>query len=121
MNSESVICNIKLFDSISAICNEIKQNLVEHLDKTTNQQYKSDIEKDLVTLENLKLIMIAVKEDIESDRVGACTEMVLRIAANEFKNKLNMIPEKKALIKEVVQHLTEIHRDILHYTVKRAQ
>ena len=121
MNSENMTsCYMKL-DSISAACNEIKQALVEHLEKTSNQQYISDIEKDVVTLENLKLIMIAVKEDIESQKVGSCTELVLRIAANEFKNKLNMIPEKRTLVKDIVQKLNEIHREILNYTIASAQ
>jgi hypothetical protein len=121
MNAKNVISNYDLLDSISATCNEIKQVLIEHLDKTSNEQYKSDIEKDLVTLENLKLIMVAVKEDIESDKVGSCTELVLRIAANDFKNKLNIIPEKKALIKEMVQHLNSVHRNVLHFTMGRTQ
>jgi hypothetical protein len=121
MNSKNLVSDYKQLDSINATCNEIKQVLIEHLDKTTNEQYKSDIEKDLVTLENLKLIMVAVKEDIELDKVGACTELVLRIAANDFKNKLNIIPEKKTLIKMMVQHLNELHRNILHFTIRRAQ
>lgn len=108
----------KLLDKISLACSEIKQSLNEHLEKTSNQQYKSDIEKDMVTLENLKLITVAVKDDIESDKVGESTELLLRIAANDFKNKLNMIPEQKSLIKEIMHSLKEIHREILHHTIK---
>lgn len=109
----------KLLDRISATCSEIKEALNEHLEKTSNQQYKADIEKDMVTLENLKLITIAVKDDIESDKVGESTELLLRIAANDFKNKLNMIPEKKSLIKEIMHSLKEIHREVLQHTIKR--
>jgi hypothetical protein len=113
--------NIRLLDNIKTTCNEIKQALNEHLDKTTNQQYKVDIEKDVVTLENLKLIITAVNKDIELDRIGACTELVLRIAANDFKNKLKMIPEKKALIKAIVQDISHVHREILHFTHSQAK
>jgi hypothetical protein len=108
----------KLLDKISSDCSEIKQSLNEHLEKTNNQQYKADIEKDTVTLENLKLITVAVRDDIGSDKVGESTELLLRIAANDFKNKLDMIPEKKLLIREILHSLKEIHREILHYTIK---
>ncbi len=107
-----------LLDGISTACNEVQQALREHLEKTSIQQYKTDIEKDLVTLENLKLITVAVKEDIEAERIGASTELLLRIAANDFNNKLNMIPEKKSLTKEIMNSLKEIHREILHHTIR---
>jgi hypothetical protein len=108
----------KKLESISAACDEIQLVLKEHLDKTSNQNYKIEIEKDIVTLENLKCIAIAVREDIESDKIGGCTELLLRIAANEFKNKLIKIPENKALSKEIMLSLKEIHREILHHTIK---
>jgi len=106
--------NFKLLDNISAACLEIQQVLAEHLETTTIAQYKMDIQKDMVTLENLKLITCAVKEDIEVERVGASTELLLRIAANDFKNKLAQIPEKKTLRKEIIKSLKEVHRDIFH-------
>ena len=106
--------NHKLLDSISAACLEIQQALTEHLETTTTAQYKMDIQKDMVTLENLKLIICAVKEDIEIERVGASTELLLRIAANDFKNKLAQIPEKKTLRKEIIKSLKEVHRAIFH-------
>lgn len=116
-----VIINLKsdfvLLDSISTACNEVQHALRDHLDKTSIPQYKIDIEKDLVTLENLKLITVAVKEDINADRIGASTELLLRIAANDFNNKLNMIPEKKSLTKEIMNSLKEIHREILRHTI----
>lgn len=109
---------LKTLESISAACNEIQRVLKEHLEKTSNEQYKLDIEKDIVTLENLKIIAIAVGEDIESGKVGASTELLLRIAANDFKNKLIKIPENKVLSKEIMHSLKEIHRNILHQTLK---
>jgi len=112
--------NFKLLDSIRASCSEIQQALNEHLEKTSNQLYQADISKDVVTLENLKLITVAVRDDIESGNIGAGTELLLRIAANDFVKKLKTIPEKKALIKEVTNSLKEIHQVILQHTIKRA-
>lgn len=107
----------ELLDSISASCLEIQQALTEHHETTTNVQYKTDIDKDMVTLENLKLITFAVKEDVENEKVGASTELLLRIAANDFKNKLALIPEKKTLRKEIMRSLKEVHRNILPLTI----
>jgi hypothetical protein len=103
----------RLLDSISAACLEIDQALTEHLEKTTNAQYKADIGKDIITLGNLRRIMLAIKEDVGNDKVGASSELLLRIAANEFKNKLVQIPEKKALQKEIIQALKDAHSGIL--------
>jgi len=110
----------ELLDSISAACLEIQQALTKHLDTTANAQYKADIEKDMVTLENLKLIIGAVKEDFEIKKVGASTELLLRIAANDFKNKLAQIPEKKTLRKEIIKSLKELHSDILYMKVSES-
>ena len=112
-----MIKNNELLDSISSSCNEIQKVLNEHLESTSNLQYKADIEKDVVTLENLKLITIAVKKDIYFDRIGASTELLLRIAANDFNQKLTAIPEKKALRKGIMQSLNEVHRSILRRTL----
>ena len=111
--------NCNLLDSINAACLEIQQALSDQLEKTSSAQYKEDIEKDLVTLENLKLIILAVKEDMEIEKVGASTELLLRIAANDFKNKLAQIPEKKTLRKEIIKNLKEAHRDILKLRISR--
>lgn len=113
--------NYKLLDSISAACLEIQQALTVHLETTANQQYKTDIEKDIVTLENLKLIIGAVKEDFEIKKVGASTELLLRIAANDFKNKLAQIPEKKNVRREIIKSLKELHSDILYLKVSEAK
>jgi hypothetical protein len=109
--------NCKPLDSIIASCLEIRQALAEHLESTSNAKYRSDIEKDMVTLENLKVIVLAVKKDIETEKTGASTELLLRIAANDFKNKLSLIPEKKTLRNEIVKSLKEVHRNILHQTI----
>ncbi len=104
--------NCELLDSVCAGCNEIQEALNSHQETTANQHYLTDIEKDIVTLQNLKLIMLAVKEDIVAKMVGASTELLLRIAANDFKNKLAQIPEKKALRKTIGQQLKDLHSDI---------
>jgi hypothetical protein len=104
-------------DSIGAACLEIQEVLTSHLETTGNAQYKADIEKDIVTLENLKHIMVAVKDDIKNEKSGASTELLLRIAANDFKNKVALIPEKKTLRKEIIKSLKEVHSDILHLTI----
>lgn len=100
-------------DLITAASSEIQQALNEHLHATTNAKYKADIEKDLVTLDNLKHLVVAVRSDIDAGKIGASTELLLRIAANDFKNKLTLIPEKKAKIREIVQALNDIHKSIL--------
>jgi len=100
-------------DRITEACGEIQQALNEHLIATTNPKYKADIEKDLVTLDNIKHVVIAVRRDIDSDKIGASTELLLRIAANDFKNKLTLIPEKKTKIREIVQAVNDIHKVIL--------
>jgi hypothetical protein len=111
--------NCDLLDSISAACLQIQQALAEHLESTSNVKYKADIEKDIVTLENLKLIILAAKEDVEKENVGASTELLLRIAANDFKNKLALIPEKKTLRKEIIRSLKEVHRNIFQLHLRK--
>ena len=102
-----------LLDCISKACIEIQQVLNEHLHNTTNPDYKIQIEKDLVMLNNLRHIVKAVKNDINLDTVGASTELLLRIAANDFKHKLTMIPDKKTKCKEIMQALKVLHKNIL--------
>jgi hypothetical protein len=117
MTRTNRIHNGELLDSVKAACLEIQRALTVHLETTSNVQYKVDIEKDMVTLENLKLIVFAVKEDIEKEKNGASTELLLRIAANDFKNKLALIPEKKPLRKEMMRTLKEVHRNVLQLTI----
>lgn len=117
MTETNRIHNCELLDTISVACQEIQQALTEHLESTTIIQYKEDIEKDIVTLENLKLIIFAVKEDVEKENVGASTELLLRIAANDFKNKLAQIPKKKTLRKEIIRSLKEVHSNILELII----
>ena len=112
----NVVNNCTQLEKISSACLGIQQALNEHLETTTNLKYKTDIEKDMVTLENLKLIISAVKKDIELEKAGASTELLLRIAANDFNNKLALIPEKKNLRKEIMKSLKEVHRNFLHLT-----
>jgi hypothetical protein len=108
--------NINLLDCISLSCDEIQQSLKEHLEHTTNREYKAQIEKDIVTLENLKLITVAIKADIATEKIGASTELLLRIAANDFKNKLALIPEKRTIRDRATRSLKEVHGNILRMT-----
>lgn len=117
MTTINVTENNIILDTIYAACLEIQQVLNEHLKTTSNIKYKADIEKDVVTLENLKHITIAVKKDIQTEQIGASTELLLRIASNDFKNKLTMIPEKKALSKEIINSIKEVHSNILRLTI----
>lgn len=109
-----MIENNREIERICNACTEIQQALNAQLHTTTNAQYKIDIEKDLVMINNLQHIVIAVKKDLDSDRIGASTELLLRIAANDFKNKLIMLPDKKTRCREIVQSLKSIHKSILH-------
>jgi hypothetical protein len=108
--------NITLLEGIGSSCIEIQQSLKEHLETTTSSQYKADIEKDIVTLENLKCITVAIRTDIETGTLGASTELLLRIAANDFNSKLARIPEKKALRVGACKSLKEVHHNILQMT-----
>jgi hypothetical protein len=45
--------------------------------------------------------------------VGASTELLLRIAANDFKNKLIKLPDKKATCREIIHALHAVHKNIL--------
>lgn len=110
--------NDREIDRISSACSEIQQTLNEQLHRTTNEHYKIDIEKDLVMVNNLQHIAIAVKNDLDSDMVGASTELLLRIAANDFRKKLFMLPDKKTTCREIVQSLKSIHKSILHMRLR---
>jgi hypothetical protein len=101
-------------DCISIACSEIQQALNGQLHTTTNAHYKADIEKDLVMLNNLQHIVTAVKADLDSATISASTELLLRIAANDFKNKLSKLPDKKTRCREIIQALDSLHKRILH-------
>ena len=113
-----MIENNREIDRICNACSEIQQALNEQLLRTTNTQYKIDIEKDLVMVNNLQHIAIAVKNDLDSEKIGASTELLLRIAANDFKSKLFLLPDKKTRCREIVQSFKSIHKSILHMRLK---
>lgn len=113
-----MIENYSELDRISTACSEIQQALDEQLHTTSNAQYRIDIEKDLVLLNNLQHIVMAVKNDLDSATVGASTELLLRIAANDFKNKLNKLPDKKTRCREIIHSLNSVHKSILHMRLK---
>jgi hypothetical protein len=109
-----MIENNRELNCISIACSEIQQALNEQLQTTTNAHYKADIEKDLVMLNNLQHIVAAVKADLGSATVGASTELLLRIAANDFKIKLGKLPDKKTRCREIIHALNSVHKRILH-------
>ena len=100
-------------DSIIKACEEIQTVLHEQVNKSSNPTYQDDFQRDIVTLDNLKLIMATVSEDLRNKTVGSSTELLLRIAANDFKQKLANIPEKKTLRKEIEQLLKDVHKDVV--------
>jgi hypothetical protein len=103
--------------SIIKACEEIQAVLHEQVEKTSNPIYLDDFQRDIVTLDNLKLIIVTVSEDFRNETVGASTELLLRIAANDFKQKLAIIPEKKTLRKEIEQLLKDVHKDVVKLKV----
>jgi predicted RNase H-like nuclease (RuvC/YqgF family) len=103
--------------SIIKACEEIQQALHEQVERTTNPDYLADYQRDIVTLDNLKLIITTVSEDLINHTVGSSTELLLRIAANDFKQKLAIIPEKKKLRKEIEQLLKDVHKDVVKLKV----
>ncbi|MBL0224147.1 MAG: hypothetical protein IPQ16_00770 [Geobacteraceae bacterium] len=104
-------------DAIIKACEEIQTVLHAQVEKTTNPTYLDDFQRDIVTLDNLKLIIVSVSEDIRNETVGSSTELLLRIAANDFKQKLAIIPEKKTLRKEIEQLLKDVHKDVVKLKV----
>ena len=117
MTKTSIAHTLATLDSIISACGEIQGALQEQAEKTTNPTYLHDFQRDIVTLDNLKLIVATVAEDFRNESVGASTELLLRIAANDFKQKLAIIPEKKTLRKEVEQLLKDAHKDVVKLKV----
>ena len=113
MTKTSVSHTLDTLDSIIKACEEIQTVLQEQVEKTSNPTYLDDFQRDIVTLDNLKLIIVTVAEDFRNESVGASTELLLRIAANDFKQKLAIIPEKKTLRKEIEQLLKDVHKDVV--------
>jgi len=113
----SVSHTLDTLDTIIAACEEIQSVLHQQVEKTTNPTYLDDFQRDIVTLDNLKLIIQTVSEDFRNESVGSSTELLLRIAANDFKQKLAIIPEKKTLRKEIEQLLKDVHKDVVKLKV----
>ena len=113
MTKTNVSYALDTLDSIIKACEEIQTVLHEQVGKTSNPTYLDDFQRDIVTLDNLKLIMVTVSEDLRNKTVGSSTELLLRIAANDFKQKLANIPEKKTLRKEIEQLLKDVHKDVV--------
>jgi transcriptional accessory protein Tex/SPT6 len=119
MTKTDVSRTLGTLDSIIKACEEIQTVLREQVGKTTNPTYQDDFQRDIVTLDNLKLIIVTVTEDIRDETIGSSTELLLRIAANDFKQKLAVIPEKKALRKQIEQLLKDVHKDVVTFKMAR--
>src|SRR5450631_4342120 len=113
MTKTDVSHTLDILDSIIKGCDEIQVVLHEQVEKASNPTYLDDFQRDIVTLDNLKLIIVTVSEDFRNETVGSSTELLLRIAANDFKQKLAIIPEKKTLRKEIEQLLKDVHKDVV--------
>ncbi|MBK5275407.1 MAG: hypothetical protein JJE30_10200 [Desulfuromonadales bacterium] len=113
MTKTNVSQTLDTLGSIIKGCEEIQVVLHGQFEKTSNPNYLADFQRDIVTLDNLKLIIVTVSEDFRSETVGASTELLLRIAANDFKQKLANIPEKKTLRKEIERLLKDVHKDVV--------
>jgi hypothetical protein len=111
MNKES--CFVLLAEIILA-CTQIQRVLKLQLAK--DDTYSSDINNDLSMLRNIKHTMLLVKKDIEDERAGACTELVLRVAAKDFKAKIERIPDERASKNLIIKNLELIHRHVLKHT-----
>ena len=117
MTKSNVSYTLDTLDSIIKACEEIQTVLHEQVGKTSNPTYLDDFQRDIVTLDNLKLIIVTVSEDFRNKTVGFSTELLLRIAANDFKQKLAVIPEKKTLRKEIELLLKDVHKDVVKLMV----
>jgi hypothetical protein len=117
MMKADVAHTLSTLDSIIKGCEEIQAVLHEQAGKTSNPTYLDDCQRDIVTLDNLKLILVTVSEDFRNETIGSSTELLLRIAANDFKQKLAVIPEKKTLRKEIEQLLKDVHKDVVKLKV----
>ena len=113
MTKTSVSQTLDSLDSIIKGCEEIQAVLHELAEKTSNPTYLDDCQRDIVTLDNLKLIIVTVSEDFRNETVGSSSELLLRIAANDFRQKLAVIPEKKTLRKKIEQLLKDVHKDVV--------
>ncbi|MDD2734823.1 MAG: hypothetical protein PHF56_12845 [Desulfuromonadaceae bacterium] len=113
MTKTSVSHTLDALDLIIKACEEIQVVLHEQVKKASNPNYLADFQQDIVTLDNLKLILATVSDDFRNETVGASTELLLRIAANDFKQKLAAIPEKKALRREIEQLLKDVHKNVV--------
>ena len=101
-------------EKINSNCLTIQTVLNEHVESTSDEYYKKAGSADIVTLGNLINIMQTVTQDIEAGNLSECMELVLRIAANDFQEKIRSIPEKRTLKNEIIACLHEIHRHVFH-------
>jgi hypothetical protein len=102
----------RILESICGDCTDVQSSLKAESSRETNQQYHEDIQRDIVTLENLKRITIATRNDISKGIIGESLELILLIAANDFKNKLKRIPDNKHRTKEIIRKIKTAHAGI---------
>lgn len=111
MNKESCFA---LLAEIILACTQIQRVLKLQLAK--DDTYRSAIHNDLSVLRNVKHTMLLVKKDIEDERAGACTELVLRVAAKDFKERIERIPDERVLKNLIIENLQIIHKHVLKHT-----
>lgn len=105
--------NCDILENIHQHCTEIQEALESERKKTHSNDYYEAIEGDIITLENLKKITITVRIDIRKEMIGESVELLLSIAANGFiKRKLELIPEKRIMVKEIITMLDTVHKNI---------
>lgn len=104
--------NCDILEIIHGYCGEIQEELKIEREKNSSDAHHELIERDIIALENLMKITVAVRIDIRNEMIGYSVKLILLIAANDFKNKLQLIPTKKALIKEIIEMLDAVHKNI---------
>lgn len=111
----------EMLKEILEICAEIQKILETDLEKTEDMSYRVAIELDIITLNNLKNIIDTVQEDIKREIFGSSIELLLRIAANDFKKRLLMIPVKRARLQNVLALLDDAHKRVFEIKMRMQQ
>ncbi|NTW27361.1 MAG: hypothetical protein HGA36_03485 [Candidatus Moranbacteria bacterium] len=104
--------NCDMLAKIHDYCTEIQEELKLEREKNSSDAHHELIERDIITLEDLLKITVAVRIDIRNEMIGNSIELLLFMAAKDFNNKLRLIPTKKALIKEIMIMLETVYENI---------
>lgn len=108
-----------LFKDVLCYCKEILNLLEQQLESCTNDDYIVSIQRDIITINNLINIVQAVETDTANFKIGASTELLLRIAVNDFQRKLELIPEERKLQVKIMETLEIIHNEVKSFLVKK--